>query len=98
MHQGLTTALEIVTLIGMQLGWTLPGTTWSSVPHARHRIDGAFQVLGIMHIRSRHGESEWKALPINQQVEFAPGLSSVCGVGSSVRSASRGRNTDGVQR
>ncbi|GGO41506.1 hypothetical protein GCM10008949_52440 [Deinococcus humi] len=98
MHQGLTTALEIVALIGMQLGWTLPGMTRSSVPHARHRIDSAFQVPRIMHIRSRHGESEWKALSINQQVEFAPGLSSVCGVGSGVRSAPWGRNTDGVQR
>ena len=51
-----------------------------------------------MDIRARQADGQGEALTVNEEVQLAPSLAPVCGVGPGVRSTTGCGNADGVQR
>ena len=97
-HQGTTTARKVIPLVSIEFGRTSSGPTSPSVPHAGNSIDRGLQLLRIVDVGAGQADGQGEALSINQQMELAPGLPPVRGIGSSVCAAAWCRDADGVER
>ena len=74
-------AIEIVSLVGMELGWSLTGPS----PPLTNRVDGvnnAGQGLAIVTVGSGQGDGERQATPIHDDVTLGAWLAPVSRVGA----------------
>lgn len=81
----------------MSLGWTASWAATSPATYARDRLHRRLQLSGVVNVCPRHSERQGRALSVNHQVKFAPGLPAVSGVWARRLPPAGGRHTRGVQ-